>query len=205
MVSDVQRASLQVMRLFCTHVVHAPAGVAISLIGGPVAVGVARRKLKSPALGPVNLGGGSGLCSGCESRGGQASRIITSVLPGLVRVHGAALAGGAGIVVAVEILAVFGVPKQFEAVRFLARQAEKADALATQSAAATIGAHVNLAARGRRAGAVMAGVSISKSGVTLGVIFDGSTAKVLFGWRGPPENARAFARHSSLDTQGAHL
>lgn len=197
------------MRLFCTHVVQVPVGVSISLIRG--SVGVGSMKLTSPATGAVNAtGGGRGLWCGCGRRGGQASSIMTSVLPGLVRVHGAALTGGAGIVVAVvERLAVFGVPKQFDAVMFLARQAEKADALARQSAAATVGAHVYWAARGRRAGAVMGGVSISngKSVVTLAVGRVGDPKQVdveIFLCR-QAENADAEAMQSAAFTEGAHV
>jgi hypothetical protein len=68
--------------------------------------------------------------------------MMTSVLSGLVSVHGAAFAGGAGIVVATVTLALCAASKQFVAVVLWARQAEKADALAKQSAAATVGAHV---------------------------------------------------------------
>lgn len=146
MVSDVQRASLQFMRLFWTQVVHAPFGVSNSLSRG--SVGVGSKKLMPSAGGTVNAaGGGRGLWFGCGRRGGHASRIMTSVLPGLVRVHGAAFTGGgAGIVVAAAVvvkLTVFSVLKQSDAVMFLARQAEKDDALAKQSDRATVGAHVN--------------------------------------------------------------
>lgn len=134
---------------------------------------------------------------------------MTSVLPGLVRVHGAALAGGAGIVVAVVRLAVFGVPKQFDAVMFLARQAEKADALARQSAAGTVGAHVYWAARGRRAGAVIGGVSTSSGNsvetLAVGRVGDPKQVDVEIFLCRQAENADAEARQSAAFTEGAHV
>lgn len=90
--------------------------------------------------------------------------MMTSVLPGWVRVHGAAFVGSTTGGAAVVRLAVarFGDAKHNDAVMFFDIQAENKDALAAQSAAFTGGGQVNCAALSNVCAGVILGVATTK-------------------------------------------